>query len=723
MKKQILSWKVLLVLYALSIVLLWEWFIPIMELTDFGNSTLFMIYLILFFVLALFRLPWWISGIIQLLYVLWAIHYMYFDQFIISFETIGIILQDIRQNIALVFQGDLSELSNLFRTVLLFMLIWMIAYLIRHWIEVRRSMMVFLGMTVLFVALLDTFTPYDASTSIVRIMIVGLLIVGYLTLIKLAGRDGLSLPPKRLLLLSLPIVLIIVGIGLFSRNAPIHPPAWPDPVPYLLSLSGMENETSNSGQSKAGYDPDDSQLGGAFAQDNQLVFEATVEERQYWRIETKDTYTSKGWMQDREMDKKLLFVGEDISSPPGEGEVSRASLEFVEPLPFLVAPYDTTKFTSPEGMDMMHETQANRSYLLMGFQEKVEQYGMDFREPEYIMSELQKTEMVNYETVPEDLNSYTQLPEGLPGRVKDLALSITETETAVYDKVKAVEQYFKNNGFVYETQNVAVPTDDQDYVDQFLFETKKGYCDNYSTSMAVMLRSAGIPTRWVKGFAPGEKGFKASGQSVYRVTNNEAHSWVEAYIPEIGWMPFEPTIGFTNPADILFDIPNDSEEEQELEKPVKPEVEKDKELPKKKTSTSLIFGKLKQQVLWFFSQWWLYVALLVVSAGVGLILYSKRSKWLPKWQIRQLRQQTNGQHKFEQQYRQLLQQLARTGMPKDTAMTLSSYAKLVDERYGGERMFILTAAYERGIYGNDWQSQEWDKLNEVWEDLIISTTC
>ena len=57
------------------------------------------------------------------------------------------------------------------------------------------------------------------------------------------------------------------------RNAPVYPPAWPVPVPNSLSLSGMEEET-DKGQAKAGYDPDDSQLGGAFVQDNQLVFEA-----------------------------------------------------------------------------------------------------------------------------------------------------------------------------------------------------------------------------------------------------------------------------------------------------------------------------------------------------------------------------------------------------------------------------------------------------------------
>ena len=94
----------------------------------------------------------------------------------------------------------------------------------------------------------------------------------------------------------------------------------------------------------------------------------------------------------------------------------------------------------------------------------------------------------------------------------------------------------------------------EDYVDQFLFDTKRGYCDNFSTSMVVMLRSIDIPARWVKGFAPGEYRLNDEGERVYQITNNEAHSWVEAYIPGIGWMPFEPTIGFSNLTDIDYDI-------------------------------------------------------------------------------------------------------------------------------------------------------------------------
>lgn len=122
--------------------------------------------------------------------------------------------------------------------------------------------------------------------------------------------------------------------------------------------------------------------------------------------------------------------------------------------------------------------------------------------------------------------------------MKNLAVEITKDKNNFYDKAKAVEQYFLKEPFVYETNDVAVPELDEDYVDQFLFETKKGYCDNFSTSMVVLLRSVGIPARWVKGYTPGQFVETTSeGLEVYEVTSNNAHSWVEVYFSGIGWVP------------------------------------------------------------------------------------------------------------------------------------------------------------------------------------------
>ena len=173
----------------------------------------------------------------------------------------------------------------------------------------------------------------------------------------------------------------------------------------------------------------------------------------------------------------------------------------------------------------------------------LDSYEIEFVEYDYSLKALRETEMDSLQVQESAFSEYLQLPDELPNRVGELAESITASSENVYDKTKAIERYFGRNGFVYDQKNVAVPGAKDDYVDQFLFDTKRGYCDNYSTSMVVMLRTIGIPARWVKGFAPGEVVKNKDGDSVYRVTNKEAHSWVEAYMPGIGWMPLNQQLG------------------------------------------------------------------------------------------------------------------------------------------------------------------------------------
>lgn len=101
----------------------------------------------------------------------------------------------------------------------------------------------------------------------------------------------------------------------------------------------------------------------------------------------------------------------------------------------------------------------------------------------------------------EFIRRYTQLPDNLPERVRELALQITSGKKTWFEKAKAIEDYFHSSPeFIYDQQDVAIPGEGDDYVDQFLFETRRGYCDNFSSSMTVLLRTLGIPARWVKGY-------------------------------------------------------------------------------------------------------------------------------------------------------------------------------------------------------------------------------
>lgn len=129
--------------------------------------------------------------------------------------------------------------------------------------------------------------------------------------------------------------------------------------------------------------------------------------------------------------------------------------------------------------------------------------------------------------------------------MRDLAKQIAVGEQTAYDKVRAIEQYFQLGQYTYETKDVAVPKENEDYVDQFLFETKRGYCDNFSTSMVVLVRSLGIPARWVKGYTSGRLVSEQDGENLYEIRNHDAHAWVEVYFEGVGWVPFEPTRGLS----------------------------------------------------------------------------------------------------------------------------------------------------------------------------------
>ncbi|HWX54315.1 MAG TPA: transglutaminase domain-containing protein, partial [Verrucomicrobiae bacterium] len=112
---------------------------------------------------------------------------------------------------------------------------------------------------------------------------------------------------------------------------------------------------------------------------------------------------------------------------------------------------------------------------------------------------------------------------------------ITAGITSNYLKAKAIESYLRTN-FGYTLQ---LPGRlEQDPLAAFLFERKKGHCEYFASSMAVMLRTLGIPARVVNGFRGGQYNDVTSS---YIVREKNAHSWVEVYFPEYGWVSFDPT--------------------------------------------------------------------------------------------------------------------------------------------------------------------------------------
>jgi len=133
-----------------------------------------------------------------------------------------------------------------------------------------------------------------------------------------------------------------------------------------------------------------------------------------------------------------------------------------------------------------------------------------------------------------NIEPYLQLPS-LDPRIPKLAEEIAAAAPDNYDKAIAVERYLSTR-FVYTLELPANRPEDP--LANFLFVRKKGHCEYFASSMAVMLRTLRIPARIVTGFRGGEFN-DLTGQYVIRAS--DAHSWVEAYFPGSGWVSFDPT--------------------------------------------------------------------------------------------------------------------------------------------------------------------------------------
>jgi transglutaminase-like putative cysteine protease len=143
-------------------------------------------------------------------------------------------------------------------------------------------------------------------------------------------------------------------------------------------------------------------------------------------------------------------------------------------------------------------------------------------------------------------DKYLNIPDTIHPKVIQLAHTLTRDYHNDFDKVKAIEAYLKEN----HTYTLTPNNTQGDYVYNFLFETKEGFCTSFATAMVLMVREIGVPARYVTGFAAKDifelydYTYDELQQKIYTVKDHNAHAWVEVYFEGFGWVPFEPTSGF-----------------------------------------------------------------------------------------------------------------------------------------------------------------------------------
>ncbi|KJE24812.1 Transglutaminase-like superfamily protein [Frankia torreyi] len=136
---------------------------------------------------------------------------------------------------------------------------------------------------------------------------------------------------------------------------------------------------------------------------------------------------------------------------------------------------------------------------------------------------------------PAELAVDTALPDNLDPRLRQLVESITHNARTPYEKVYAIQQHLRGPLFTYDL--AGAPTTQEGALAEFLFESHRGYCEQFASAMTVLVRMLGLPARVAIGFVPGEQ--QADGS--YLITNRQAHAWPEVWFPSVGWVSFEPT--------------------------------------------------------------------------------------------------------------------------------------------------------------------------------------
>ena len=284
--------------------------------------------------------------------------------------------------------------------------------------------------------------------------------------------------------------------------------------PVLTASPGSDDSGLVSADERA-------RIGGSTRLTPEVQFAVRADSGEYWRTAAYDRFTGDSWVRTG----STRPVEGSLDPPPGPRKTVEQRVTAVNALDVLPAaadPYrveDVDARVSIQGTLTPAETiRANESYRVTSrvsnaTPEELREAGTDY---------------------PADVESrYLQVPESTPERVSELGDSLTADADNPYDAADRVETWLEGN----KSYSTTVDRPDEHLVDTFLFEMDRGYCVYYATAMVTLLRTQGIPARYVVGYTPGQQ----VAEDRWVVREYDSHAWVEAYFPEYGWIRFDPT--------------------------------------------------------------------------------------------------------------------------------------------------------------------------------------
>jgi transglutaminase-like putative cysteine protease len=338
---------------------------------------------------------------------------------------------------------------------------------------------------------------------------------------------------------------------------------------------------------------------------------------------------------------------------------------------------------------------------------------------------------------PPQMGAYLSVPKTLDLRIPRLAADITKSATTNYDRAAKIETYLKSHyGYTLQLTSTPVP----DPLANFLFERRQGHCEYFASSMAVMLRTLGIPSRVVNGFRSDEFN-DLTGNYVVRA--KDAHSWVEAYFPGYGWQTFDPTpagaVGtpqgwsramlyldamssFWREWVIDYDAAHQFSVAQAAASSTRGMWERARAWWRKHYGAMLRSAKRGQERMEHAPRRWMGVGLAVGIVVVVIFLALGNLPWIAR-QLHEIGLRKHPEKSPElaaaMWYARMARSLARRGVEKKTGQTPREFVRVIPEETLRTRVQQFTEAYESARFG---QSQEdVQKLPELFAGVELAT--
>ncbi len=281
-----------------------------------------------------------------------------------------------------------------------------------------------------------------------------------------------------------------------------------------------------------------------------FTVEVLQDERQYWRLTSLDEFDGNGWgARSDYADATGPLAGTIDPATAGAAILQTVSLSGLGNS-YLPVAFEPRRVIDDGGVALEYETASGslikaRPAALSGpgrFTYSAESVVPAIADPDRLRA-------VDTSALDPDFLAFnTQLPEDARQVVLDEAHRVTAGSRSDYHRALLLQDYFRlDGGFRYDLQVHSAHGTDS--LEEFLFDVRAGYCQQFATAYAAMARSVGLPTRVAVGFTWGEWDSTRGEQGAYVVRGKHAHAWPEVYFAGAGWVRFEPTPGRGAPGD------------------------------------------------------------------------------------------------------------------------------------------------------------------------------